>query len=63
MSIRTFEFTYRCPACRKDTKGPKPGAFRHRTCAQSKRPPLMVLVEIDGEDVSRPTDPKPLGAE
>lgn len=55
-----IEFRYRCPACRGDVKTLKAGAFRHKTCKQSTNPPLMVLVEIDGDDVSRSGDPKSL---
>ena len=60
MSLRDHTFTYRCPDCRRDTKLEKPGAFHHRNCQANVKPGYMVLVEIDGDDVSRPSDPKPL---
>ena len=66
--MASFEYTYRCPGCGRDTKSHNIIAGPHEWCVESKHrdgvgDKWMVLVAIDGEDVSHMTDikekPKP----
>jgi len=64
--MASFEYTYRCPGCRREVSSHSLIlAEPHAYCPESKRKDRqgespLVLAAIDGDDVSGKNDPQPL---